>query len=136
MLKCIRFFSHHDSSFPLAYVAVPGIQSTPSLLLDGSTSAFVPSQILASASESKFQSFPFCWYIVRLISTVYLPFLGTLTFAILQFFIYHWESHAGKKLILVFQLFDHVLYVFSIFMRSSQTFPLNVRHRVHSELYS
>ena len=85
MLKCIRFFSHHDSSFPLAYVAVPGIQSTPSLLLDGSTSAVVPSQIPTSASESKFQSFPFCWYIVRLMSTVYLPFLGTLTFAILQF---------------------------------------------------
>ena len=56
VLKCIRSFSHHDFPFSLAYVAVPDIQSTTSLLLDGSMSAVVPSPILISASESKFQS--------------------------------------------------------------------------------
>ena len=47
-------------TFSLAYVAVPDIQSTASLVLDGSTSTVVPLPSLISASESKFQSFPFC----------------------------------------------------------------------------
>ena len=71
MLKCIRSFSHHDFSFSLAYVAVPGIQSTASLPLDGSTSAVVPSTILNSASESKFQSFPFYGCVAHLMSKVF-----------------------------------------------------------------
>ena len=71
VLKCTRFFSHHDFSFSLAYVAVPGIQSTPSSLLDGSTSTDVPSPILISASESKFQSFPFYGCVAHLMSTVF-----------------------------------------------------------------
>ena len=50
---------------------MPGIQSTSSLPLDGSTSAVVPSPILISASESKFQSFPFYEYILHLMSTVF-----------------------------------------------------------------
>ena len=70
-LLCTRFFSHHDFSFSLAYVAVPGIQSTPSSLLDGSTSTDVPSPILISASESKFQSFPFYGCVAHLMSTVF-----------------------------------------------------------------
>ena len=69
-LLCTRFFSHHDFSFSLAYVAMPGIQSTPSSLLDGSMYGMVSSPILISASESTFQSFPFYWCIVHLMSTV------------------------------------------------------------------
>ena len=74
--KCVRPFSHHDFSFPLARVVVPGIQSTSSLPLDGSTSAVVPSPILISVSESKFQSFPSYGCILHLMSTVFRHFLG------------------------------------------------------------
>ena len=64
MLKCTRFFSHHDFSFSLAYVAVPGIQSTPSSLLDGSMYAM-------DMSDRKFQSFPFYGCVAHLMSTVF-----------------------------------------------------------------
>ena len=46
VLKCIRSFSLHDFSFSLANVAVPGIQSTPNIILVSSTSAVVPTQSL------------------------------------------------------------------------------------------
>ena len=42
-LSAFDLSTHHDFSFLLAYVVVPGIQSTPSSPLNGSTSAVVPS---------------------------------------------------------------------------------------------
>ena len=80
VLKCIRSFSLHDFSFSLANVAVPGIQSTPSIILDSSTSAVVPTQSLIS--EGKF--FSFGALSDEQIRTIYLPFLGTRTSAIQQ----------------------------------------------------
>ena len=80
VLKCIRSFSLHDFSFSLANVAVPGIQSTPSIILDSSTSAVVPTQSLIS--EGKFFSFGALFD--EQIKTIYSPFLGTWTSAIQQ----------------------------------------------------
>ena len=85
VLKCTRSFSHHDFSFSLAYLVVSGIQSTPSSPLDGSTSAVVPSTILNSTSESKFLSFPLLWMYCEFDEHSFVPFLWTLTSAILQF---------------------------------------------------
>ena len=91
MIKCIRPFRHHDLSFSWANVAVPSIQSTPSIILDSSTSAVVPSTILISASvvptlslvsEGKF--FSFGALSDEQNRTIYLPFLGTWTSAIQQ----------------------------------------------------
>ena len=70
-LLCTRFFSHHDFSFSLAYVAMPGIQSTPSSLLDGSMYAMVTSPILIFTPECKFQSFPLYGCVAHLMSTVF-----------------------------------------------------------------
>ena len=80
VLKCIRSFRHHDLSFSWANVAVPGIQSTPSIILDSSTSAVVPTQSLVS--EYKFFSFGALFDEQN--RTIYLPFLGTWTSAIQQ----------------------------------------------------
>ena len=63
-LLCTRFFSHHDFSFSLAYVAMPGIQSTPSSLLDGSMYAM-------DMTDRKFQSFLFYGCVAHLMSTVF-----------------------------------------------------------------
>ena len=71
VLKCIRFFSHHDFSFSLAYVAVPGIQSAPSSLLDGSMYAMVTSPIPINMPERKFESFTFYGCVAHLMSTVF-----------------------------------------------------------------
>ena len=80
MLKCIRSFSLHDFSFSLANVAVPGIQSTPSIILDGSTSAVVPKQTLISDGKSLY----FGALFDEQIRTIYSPLLGTRTSAIQQ----------------------------------------------------
>ena len=80
VLKCIWSLHHYDPSFSLAYVAVPGIQPTPSIILDSSTSAVFPTQSLIS--EGKF--FPLGALFDEQIRTIYLPFLGTWTSAIQQ----------------------------------------------------
>ena len=125
---------------------MPGIQSTPSIILDGSTSAVVPSPILISASEIKFQSFPCYGCIVHLMSTVFRRFLGQWHPPFYSFLLFirteieadHCETSTSRLLahygeswgkILVFAFFHHVPYVFD-FLRSSQTFPLNVYQRI------
>ena len=80
MLKCIRSFSLHDFSFSLAYEAMPYIQSTPSSLLDGSTSAVVPKQTLISDGKSLY----FGALFDEQIRTIYSPLLGTQTSAMQQ----------------------------------------------------
>ena len=105
--------------FSLANVAVPGIQSTPSTILGGSTFPVVSSLILSSASESKFQSFPFYGCIVHLMSSLSATVLWNsyenrgryAQYKNTAIFIYHWKSYAGKKKLVV-QPFDHVLYLF------------------------
>ena len=80
VLKCIRSFSLNDFSFSLAYEAMPYIQSTPSIILEISTSAVVPTQSLIS--DGKFLYFGALFD--EQIRTIYSPLLGTRTPAIQQ----------------------------------------------------
>ena len=76
---------------------MPGIQSTPSIILDGSTSAVVPSPILISASEIKFQIFSY-YGCIAFDEHSFSPFLGTLTSAILQFSVIHKNWNRSRSL--------------------------------------
>ena len=136
MLKCIRSFSLNDFSFSLAYEVMPYIQSTPSIILDSSTSAVVPTQSLISYGKFLY----FGALFDEQIRTIYSPLLGTRTPAIQQISeilkkteadrCVQYESIAilisplGIPEKILVQLYDQVLFVFSIFLRSSPTFLL------------
>ena len=138
MLKCIRSFSLNDFSFSLAYEAMPYIQSTPSIILDSSIRLQLSLRNPSFLTVSSFILVPCLMSKLERFTRHFLghglpPFNRFLKFLRKQrqidvcnmspspFQSHHWESQ--EKLLV--QLYDQVLFVFTIFLRSSQTFLLN-----------